>query len=209
MTTSTPIRQSSFHARRTRAKAFTLIELLMVMAVVAILAAVTFGITSGVKNSQNRTLAMADLSEISRGLEQFKTRYGDYPHIAETSTAANATTLLRALTGWSRLEKTGPATSAMVDQTVQRESFIDVGRLTLSDDFPEGAAPADIAILDPWDNPYIYIYNVSGTSWENFGYVLMSSGPDGLVTLGSAGSDGLIDQAWKDSPANVDNLYLE
>ncbi len=182
----------------------------MVMAVVAILAAITFGITAGVKDSQNRTLAMADLSEIARGLEQFKTRYGDYPHIAETTSPANASVLLRALTGWSRLERTGPGTMAMVDQTTQREAFIDVSRLTLSNDFPETGAPGgDVYILDPWDNSYVYIYNVAAPSWENFGYVLLSSGPDGIVTLGNAATDGLIDQDWVESPRNVDNIYLD
>lgn len=182
----------------------------MVMTVVAILAGITFGITAGVRNSQNKTLATADLAEIARGLEQFKTRYGDYPQIASTTDTANANLLLRALTGWTILQKNASGVPTMVPVTTPRESFVDASRFTLSAALTEGAAPTgDVYILDPWDQPYIYIYNVTSPSWDNFGYVLLASGADEVASLGSAATDGLIDQAWKEAPANIDNIYLE
>ena len=62
-----------------RQQGFTLIELLMVITVILILAGITFGISRGVQNAQARTKAKAELATISQAIEQFKSRYGDYP----------------------------------------------------------------------------------------------------------------------------------
>ena len=75
MLASTPTKKSQLARRR----GFTLIELLMVIAVILILASITFGISRGVQNAQARAKAKAELATISQALEQFKSRYGDYP----------------------------------------------------------------------------------------------------------------------------------
>ena len=92
---------------------FTLIELLMVISVILILAGITFGISRGVQNAQARTKARAELATIAQAIEQFKSRYGDYPwHDSDDSnypTPSNGdmtnTMLLYALTGRIDMKK--------------------------------------------------------------------------------------------------------
>ena len=178
------------------------------MGVVAILAAITFGVTEGVRDTQSRTKAKAELAAMAQALERFKTTYGDYPHVEETSDPANAYSLLKALSGWSELQQDG----TMVDLDPQREAFIDTGAMNLpaGQEMPADAAPGEgIHFVDPWGEPYVYIYNAGASTWEKFGYVLLSSGPDGLVALDGADADGLIDQDWRESGDNLDNVYLE
>ncbi|MGB0419183.1 MAG: type II secretion system protein, partial [Opitutales bacterium] len=95
--------------------AFTLIELLMGIAILGVLAAITFGVFQGVKDWQNRARAKAELSVLSQALERFKSKYGDYPWTAVGSDPSNfdpnnqmmvakenSARLLNALMGWGR-----------------------------------------------------------------------------------------------------------
>ena len=203
-----PPQEFSFGSQASRPKGFTLIELLVVMAVIAILSGITFSISSGVRNAQARAKAKAELATLASSLESFKGLYGDYPFIAETSDTTNANTLLKALTGWSKLDAT--ATPPMSDLDPQASTFLDTGLLGLSKEIVGDTKPdTDTYLVDPWENPYIYVYNIEAGDWENFGYLLMSSGPDGELTLGDAATTGIIDQAWRDDEKNLDNIYLE
>ena len=92
---------------------FTLIELLTAMAIVAILAAITFGVLKGVQDAQARTQAKAELAVIQQALEQYKSRYGDYPwHDSDdgdypTTGGVDVTSsmMLYALTGRLKMER--------------------------------------------------------------------------------------------------------
>lgn len=191
---------------------FTLVELIMAMGLVAILAAITLGIMGGVQDSQKRTQAKAEMAVIAQSLESFKNLYGDYPYIEETSDLANANELLVALTGWSRLEQQGSSPPEMAELDTQRAPLVDMDTLNLPQyvEIPVDAPPGtDAYLVDPWDNPYVYIYNVEGGAWENFGFILFSAGPDGLISLSGVEDDGIVDQDWRDLASNLDNVYLE
>ena len=78
LTPNLPSAEVIQHARR----GFTLIELLMVFAVIAILAAITFGISSGVRNTQGKAKAKGELAMISQALDSFKMTHADFPWAA-------------------------------------------------------------------------------------------------------------------------------
>lgn len=59
--------------------AFTLIELLVVIAIMAILASLTLAVVSGIKKTQWRNTATAELKQIETALERYKAKYGVYP----------------------------------------------------------------------------------------------------------------------------------
>lgn len=65
-----------------RRHAFTLIELLTVVAIIGILAGITLAVIRGLQVSTDRNKARSDLAVIGNALEQFKAQYGDYPWIS-------------------------------------------------------------------------------------------------------------------------------
>lgn len=180
-------------------KAFTLIELLMVFGIIGILAAITFGISSGVRNAQNRAQTKVELAVISQALEEYKARYGDYPwhdsntgsypvvenpeHPEEAIEVTNVM-LFYALTGRLKFDAQRSDDQVYkVDDDLEHvdvaksPKFIDISKFSyLSDD--DGNP---VALLDPWGNPYIYWYKWEDTpdQWDVFGYHLYSTGPNG------------------------------
>jgi prepilin-type N-terminal cleavage/methylation domain-containing protein len=166
-------------------RGFTLIELLMVIAIISILAAITFGISTGVRNTQARAKAKAELAVISQAIEQFKARYGDYPwHDSDRGDDTNQM-LLFALTGRMTMS-TDTAGNMVVDATevdqdsaevLKRPKFLDDTKFFTTKD----ASGNTLKLLDPWGNPYIYWYKWEATpdAWDVFGFHLYSTGPNG------------------------------
>ena len=178
---------------------FTLIELLMVIAIIGILAAVTFGITDGVRDTRGRAKARAGLALMAQALGSFKNKHADFPW-AETTPEDSAKELFKALTGWKKFDYSAPGSPAFVDKTTAEvpaqgpKPFIDTSKLNYIEtsapyDFnPEitgNTSPANHLLIDPWGNPYRYYYKTGPTGWENFGFVLYSMGPDGKHTPAS------------------------
>tara|TARA_R100000027_G_scaffold60818_4_gene51755 strand:- start:18807 stop:19343 length:537 start_codon:yes stop_codon:yes gene_type:complete len=171
--------------------AFTLVELLTVIAVIAILAAISFGITTGVYQRQARTEAEAELAGIATALESYRKQYGTYPITSDEEE------MLQALA--NRLKWVDESTTEEIDSG---RPFLDPGKFDVSglsdgDDFDGDGQ----LLVDPWGNEYQYEFSV-GNSWKRFGYVLYSNGPDGTSV---APTNGIID---KDSAANADNIYI-
>jgi prepilin-type N-terminal cleavage/methylation domain-containing protein len=214
------------------ASGFTLIELLTVIAVIAVLAGVTFGVSSAIRDSQGRSRAQAEISAITQALEQFKARNGDYPWSSSGyssnsrgSAIANGEELFQALTGWRKFNTDGNVSFDIKSQSDVPQAgptpYIDVNRLTyaldssieldgiISEYNPQVDlslnAPDGLVFIDPWGNPYIYIYNKASSSWDNFGFVLYSKGPDSTDV--SAGTDGVITDTIRNDSVNADNIY--
>jgi len=206
-------------------RGFTLIELLMVIAIIGILASITFGVSSGVRNAQNKAKSAVELSAIVAGLEQFKARYGDYPLIdsaaypttqydadgkAIEGGEASSAMLLYALTGRMKIESGGNAVITADDEVVNAPKFIDIEKFQYSSSNADPGNRGDpIALLDPWGNPYMYLYKDEGpgSTWDAFGYHLYSTGPsttpeelqaaksavDGII-----GDDGVLEDDFRD-----------
>ena len=170
--------------------AFTLIELLTVIAVIAILAAISFGITSGVYQRQARTKAAAELSALSAALESYRAQYGTYPITSDSEV------LLQALA--NRIKWTDADTRESLSE---RKAFIDPSKFDVSgfDDSGEFGATGQ-SLVDPWGNEYYYEFSTDG-GWQRFGFILFSKGPDGAF---STPTSGIID---KDAAGNADNIY--
>ena len=160
---------------------FTLIELILVMAVIMILAGITFGVARGVQSAQARAAAKAELAVLAQALEGYKSTHGDYPW------AENGDELAQALMGWMTFSGSGSsATFVAVDPAGVPASgptaFIDPTKLDYSGTLPDAADAAigSGAFLDPWGNAYVYEYRTSAvTDWEVFGYHLYSLGANG------------------------------
>ena len=219
---------------REKQTGFTLIELLMGIAILGVLAAITFGVFQGVKDTQNRTRAKAELSVLAQALERFKSKYGDYPWTAVGSDPSNSdpasqmmvakensALLLNALMGWGRFDLTGSAPN--FDPDLKGAALIDVSKFTVrqigSDldyvDYPtdQSRAPDGYYVVDPMGNPYVYLYgqDANRTRWENFGYVLYSKGDDQVDSIeGFDRFSGIAtaEDDYRYHAKNADNLYV-
>jgi len=185
--------------RRQPASAFTLIELLTVIAIIAILVSITFGVTRGVKQRAAAQQARTELAVISQALESYRRLYGDYPQLTngDTQDAQKEVQLLKALIG-----KRGPTNGTVI----KGKAFLDTANFSVAAvDEPEiqidpyNAATIGAVLMDPWDRPYHYYYFNEA---NRRGYLLYSSGPDGeeIAPVG-------LTQLDEDKPENADNIY--
>lgn len=71
---------------------FTIVELLIVVVVIAILAAITIVSYSGITNRANDTAVQGDLSAMLRKMELYYTDNGRYPIVLSTTQPDNSTT---------------------------------------------------------------------------------------------------------------------
>jgi prepilin-type N-terminal cleavage/methylation domain-containing protein len=217
----------------TRARlAFTLVELLVATALVAVLASIAFGALQGAKSRANIARARAELGALVTALEEFKRLYGDYPQTGEfgqapvtptaTTTGPGANTaqakLFNALTGVF-----GARGFTNADR-VSGPNFIEVGKFTLNGTLtsqflvPAVNAPnppvkpeQNVCLLDPWGRRYLYYYKNARTpnAWQASGYVLYSAGPvvaaNGTQTPPIAIASGLM--LGTQTAEMADNVY--
>lgn len=208
------------HLLSKRQQGFTLIELLMVIAVILILAGITFSISRGVQNTQARAKAKAELATISLAIEQFKSRYGDYPwhQGGGGNSTDNNKMLLYALTGRMVLADPSPADNtteiAAIEITDQAQidknpKFLDESKFSTTQ-----TGQFSTNLLDPWGNPYIYWYkwDSSPEAWDVFGFHLYSTGPKGsaantAIKTKINSSSGVFDDDFRDV-ANAEGIIF-
>lgn len=182
---------SPLHPRGSGASnAFTLIELLTVIAIIGVLAGITFGVMKGVNERAAISQTRGELSSLQIALDNYKRQYGDYP---QTKDADN---LLQALIG-----RRGP-TGASID----RKNLLELSKFTLSDPTKDPATDDSLTLVDPWGRSYKYFHK-GGTSgsWRQASFILYSMGPDGADTEPDEDS-GAYDAA---ASGNADNVFAE
>jgi prepilin-type N-terminal cleavage/methylation domain-containing protein len=161
-----------------RRAAFTLLEVLTVVALVAILAGLTLGVGSRAVDASRAKRARAELATIAAALDAYKRVHGDYPRTDDPAE------LLRALLG-----QRGPASPA----PLAARASLDLNRLTVINN----------RLVDPWEEPYRYAYKEPPVGWLNPGFVLYSPGPDRRA-FSRLTSGGFPDRS---AAENLDNVY--
>ena len=205
-----PVREARLQSQAP-ARAFTLIELLTVISIIAILSAISLNVVKGVKERSSVGLAKAEMAALSQALEMYKLQYGDYPQtgMSADTVAIPATTpsssnvqyrFFNALAG-----KYGPTLASITSG----KCFVDLARFSLFSKeavdmpTPTGSTPVANAFLDPWGQTYVYYYKTAGSStWTSPTYVLFSVGPDGINTDPTTAGVVTYDDA-----NNLDNIY--
>lgn len=206
-TLARPLVRQASRQRQSGERAFTLIELLTVIAIIAILASISFGVISGVKQRSMAAQAKTELAVLSQALEAYKKQYGDYPQTAQSSNSrtARSADLYAALNG-----RRGPTGASITDG----KRFIDVGKFSVENVSHAPAVGDDYDtegsyIVDPWGNAYKYLYKDSA-NWRVVSYVLYSSGPDGVPDEGPGEElSGIADTGHVDLTVEDcrDNIY--
>ena len=160
---------------------FSLLELIAVLAVISVLAAVSIGVMDGVKSRSIRNRTESELGAIRGAIEAYRLDFGIYPIVNAGESALRAERLLDALTG-----KQDPDGASIA----RGHAYLDV------DDFTLDAGEA--YFVDGWGNPIFYGYS---EGWEHGQYFLMSPGADGIADFPNA--DGVY---ASENESNRDNL---
>ncbi|GAB5560960.1 MAG: hypothetical protein SynsKO_26070 [Synoicihabitans sp.] len=155
--------------------AFTLVEILSVLGVIAVLIAITIATTSGVSDSAGSEKARAELAIFADALEKYRAHYGEYPQFPDAPML-----FFDALNG--KLTPDG-------DDDAQRP-FASLDGLRVDDDMTR--------FLDPWGSAYVYFPFESG---NREGYRLYSSGPD--LRDWPPNDDGVINTTHEDNLDNI------
>lgn len=184
-------------------RAFTLLELLAVIAIIAILTGIVIGVGRRATESGKIARAKAELAALSVALESYKRQYGDYPRTSDEAT------LLQSLIG--KLSPTGAALSSIGRTHIEAARFavaLESAPDTTVDPFTYTAA----TLRDPWGQSYHYAYNTRANGWQSPSFLLVSAGPDEKLTLPLPGTgyitsnyEQILDADQK--PVNADNLY--
>jgi len=130
--------------KRPTSHGFTLVELLIVITVIAILAALTLNVAGYINDKAARERARTEIESIGAALASYKAEHGDYPFSASPQTNSGST-----------------------DQTLYTNLSPLTGKVYF--EFPKGMTNANKAIIDPFGNGYGYQYpgatNRSGTNF--------------------------------------------
>jgi prepilin-type N-terminal cleavage/methylation domain-containing protein len=190
-------------------KAFTLIELLTVIAIIGILAAITFGVVKGVQNRAAISQCRTELGVLAQSLEAYKKQYGDYPQTGVSGGIPTAIATKTSAEGYlfnALLGKIGPKLDP-----IQGKQFTEASKFTLqSTVLPTAGNNTSVAnaFLDPWGKLYLYYYrsNAAGaSSWAQPSYILVSAGPDGGLGITVSATTGAITDV--DNTLSADNIY--
>jgi prepilin-type N-terminal cleavage/methylation domain-containing protein len=170
------------------AHGFTIIELLIVMAVIVVLAGLVLGTSSYVQKKGARSRAEAEIAAMSAALESYRVDNGIYPTDASTTSALNpasaADSDYRTASRFLYGELTGDRDFDRSTDTNAKSYFTFKPNMLLP---PPPSAAAVSAIRDPFGNSYGYstmkAANPNGTAGYNPTFDLWSVGD------GAAGSD--------------------
>lgn len=220
------------HPKKNTRAGFTLIELLTVIAIIGILAAMTFGIAGYVGTARRNAKANGEVSVLTTKLEEFKTRFGEYPMPESSSEADCERALFNAMTGrwyyksvngvrmWEKKLESGTGE--------ERHPFVESGLVgtNVTSDNPNDTPTK---FVDPWGNAYRYRYGRLNTStgkadisWDRPGFLLISAGekiqsqkseadggtlPDSEFFQGNESATGMVDTTqYFDDTYRKDNI---
>ena len=163
---------------------FTLVEVLAVMALIAILTAIGFGVYSYSKAKAKESSTEALLKQIDAGLDAFNTKAGYYPRSGSDFSVIKFTfnadgTVKSVDFGGETLEKqTGDNKEARM-KNERLEAFTK----SLDMEVLKNHLNANDELVDAWGGK---IYYRSPGQFKKGGYDLISGGPDGKFGRGNA-----------------------
>ena len=203
-------------------RAFTLIELLIVIAILGLLMGVTTQMLSSASQTQGKARAKADMAVIATALEAFSQQYGGYPRLNEAKDPETAATqLFRCLTGRMVLRvKDNKISMTPVDPV--RKPFIDALKFNLRDKKDITSNSVDpskdtVFLADPWDEPYQYYYDTSSvagaleTEGKSPSFILLTKGADKKAKeVRGMYSTGIIppNDVYTEPEENIDNYIF-
>ncbi|GAA5483746.1 type II secretion system protein [Haloferula sargassicola] len=176
-----------------KGRGFTLMELLVVISIIVVLAALTAGGFKVVKEKQRRSQARVQIGLLQMAMEDYATDHGgEYPSYPQQNAKNGTDEIFNALFGDPIKEDTKVYLSEL-DPENDTQDWL-AGKKGLE----------NLAIYDPWGNEYYYRTNdpenPDQTIAANPDFDLWSAGPDGKTEPGAAGGYD------RDNPDNLDDI---
>lgn len=147
-------------------RGFTLVETLVVIAIIVILASLVAGGLSLIRDKQAREKARVQIHLLATGLEEYKLDNGDYPQSTSADGSNSTNVLYKALYF--------DAASAPEGSSQARVYVSDLNPASKNQMWLQGTGEG-AKIIDPWKQEYRYR---TGTSATNPDFDLWSSGKD-------------------------------
>lgn len=165
-------------------RGFTLIEILLVIAVIGILSTLMFSLFKAAKNGNNKAKARGEIQGMSMACEVYRKTYGDYPCGSSKSSSTNGAQFRKdffdQLVGRKRIYtsnlSSGGNAVLLLNYTDTKlpggtnrkmKPFLSDGVVTSNDDkslgledWASGGTPKAYEFRDPWGNAYDYRYRV-------------------------------------------------
>ncbi len=174
---------------------FTLIEILVVMAIIGILASMVIGALGFVKEKQKREQAKIQIALLGKAMDEYKLDMGKFPGEAD-NTPANGEGVTEELyqalfyQGYEASENPSSSSGSVAKATKVYLSDLDPTttnqKWVQSVTGPNRQVPPTSKIKDPWGNEYHYR---KGENAVNPDFDLWSAGKDGLTSTGNTASD--------------------
>lgn len=184
------------HSDRPAVVAFTLIELLIVIAIIAILAGLAFPAVQGALDSGKKAQARNDLQQIVMAVKAYQLEYGKLPLLSESASSGDVPTnnshlfnVLRGTGNEGEDKDMNPRKIAFIEPKVSKAR--------------KGGLGIDNGIFyDPWGTPYqirmdhnydnqiqnFYTGNSAGWDTLNYAVIAASAGPDAKFGTNSSKS---------------------
>lgn len=203
-----------------RRSGFTLVELLVVIAVIAILATISFGLFKAANDGRNKSKSKGEMQAIAMAAQSYRKTYGDFPACLSGRPERFRRDLLDQLVGRRLIRVTTPGTPPTLlpfDSTTlpggttrQMRSFLSLGDVSTNDDTQltandwRGDNAACREYVDAWGNPYDYRYRVLTPAryaeWKSPNYLLVSCSVN-FVSSSVEGEPPLNGEYWDPAPS--------
>ena len=203
-----------------RRAGFTLVELLVVIAVIAILATISFGLFKAANDGRNKSKSKGEVQAIAMATQSYRKTYGDFPACLSGRPERFRRDLLDQLVGRRVMRVTTPGSmptllafdSASLPGGTNRQmrSFLSQGDVTTNNDAQltaddwRGDNAACREFVDAWGNAYDYRYRVLTPArfaeWKSPNYLLVSCS----VNFNESTVDGeppLAGEYWDPAPS--------
>lgn len=153
--------------------------MMTVITIIILLAGLTVAGFSYITDKQSESKAKVDIELLSKGIEEYKKDFGEYPGLDPDSQADGdiSDELYNALfyDGWDSQTNGDGSIDIYLPELDPRNS-----KQTLVQSTKANVAPSDLWIFDPWRRHYRYR---KGTNAENPDFDLWSTGKDGVTNI--------------------------
>lgn len=173
-----PLSASKPPASLLEATGFTLLELMTVMAIIAVLAGLVLKGAGYAQNKAARDRAAAEIAAISVALESYKADNGEYPSVDPKDSGNKAPQNLKSVNS-TTAPSTYVASSTVLFRSISNKDTAPKIYFEAKPDILStgtGNITADTHFVDPFGNPYGYaVPNTSGTTTYNPTFDLWST----------------------------------